>query len=56
MLGMSVIQVPLVIFAQPLMDQYKFGFNILFVFADAFLVAGAVNWIRPNDDSDDYDG
>jgi hypothetical protein len=49
MLGMSVIQVPLVILARPLMDQLKFGFNILFATADVFLVAVAVNWVRPKD-------
>lgn len=49
MLGMSVLQVPLVILARPLMDQLKFAFNILFATVDVFLVAVAVNLIRPKD-------
>jgi hypothetical protein len=53
-LGMSIIQVPLVVLARPVMDQLKFGFYVLFVTVDAFLVAVAVNWIRPRDDQDDY--
>ena len=48
-LELSVLQVPLVIMARPLMDQLKFGFNILFVTLDAFLVALMVNWIRPKE-------
>jgi len=46
MLALSVFQVPLVILARPLMDQLKFGSNILFVTLDAFLVAVVVNWVR----------
>jgi hypothetical protein len=48
-LAMSAIQVPLVILFRPVMDQLKFGFNILFATVDVFLVAVAVNWVRPKE-------
>jgi hypothetical protein len=47
LLALLVLQVPLVIACRPLMDQLKFGFNILFATLDVFLVAIAVNWVRP---------
>ena len=50
MTGMAVLQIPLVILARPLMDQLKFAFNIAFATVDVFLVAIAVNFVRPKDD------
>jgi hypothetical protein len=47
MLALSVFQVPLVILFRPMMDQLKFGFNIVFVTLDAFIVALVINWVRP---------
>lgn len=51
-LGMTALQPPLVILARPLMEQLRFGFNLLFVSIDALLVITVVNWVRPKDDSD----
>ena len=49
MLALSTLQVPLVILARPLMDELKFGFNLLFATIDIFFVAVVVNWVRPQE-------
>lgn len=49
MLGLSILQVPLVILARPLMDQFKFGFNLIVAALDVLLVAVVVNCVRPKD-------
>jgi hypothetical protein len=50
MLALSTLQVPLAILARPLMDELKFGFNLLFATIDIFLVAVVVNWVRPTEE------
>jgi hypothetical protein len=50
MLAFSTLQVPLVILARPLMDELKFGFNLLFATIDIFFVAVVVNWVRPKEE------
>jgi hypothetical protein len=52
MLAMSVLQIPLIILARPLMDQMKFAFNIVFGTADVFVVAAALNFVCPYRSSD----
>ena len=39
MLAFSTLQVPLAILARPLMDELKFGFNLLFATIDIFFVS-----------------
>jgi hypothetical protein len=50
MLALSILQVPLVILSRPLMDVFKFGFNLLFATIDTFFVAVVVNWVRPKEE------
>jgi len=50
MLAFSTLQVPLAILARPLMDELKFGFNLLFATIDIFFVAVVVNWVRPTEE------
>jgi hypothetical protein len=50
MLALSILQVPLVILVRPLMDELKFGFNLLFGTIDIFFVAVVVNWVRPTEE------
>jgi len=45
----SLIQIPLVLVTRPLMDRFKFGFNILFATVDAIAVILVVNWVRPKE-------
>jgi hypothetical protein len=47
MLALSVLQVPLVIAARPLMDQFRFAFNLLFGLTDCLLVVIVVRWVAP---------
>ena len=49
---MSVFQVRLVVLVRPLMDQFKESLNLLFATMDVFLVALAVNWIRPKEETE----
>jgi hypothetical protein len=49
--GLALLQIPLLLWARPWMESLRFGFNLLFVMADAFLVVPMVNWFRPNDAS-----
>jgi len=50
--GLVLLQIPLLLWSRPWMESLKFGFNLLFATADAFLVAIMVNWFRPKDASD----
>ena len=50
--GLALLQIPLLLWARPWMESLGFGFNLLFVTADAVVVALIVNWFRPKDASD----
>jgi hypothetical protein len=50
MLAFSTLQVPLAILARPLMDELKFGFNLLFATIDIFFVAVVINWVPPTEE------
>lgn len=45
--ALSLAQVPLIIFTRPLMEQFRFGFNLVFGVADLFLVVLIINWVSP---------
>ena len=51
-LGLTVLQVPLLMMVGPFMRTAGFGLNLLFVYLDALGVIVAVNVVRPKDDSD----
>lgn len=52
MVGLSLVQVPLVVLARPLMERFRFGFNILFATLDLLFVIVVVNCVRSRVDSD----
>ena len=45
--ALSLAQVPLIILSRPLMEQFRFGFNLVFGVADLFLVVLIINWVSP---------
>lgn len=45
--ALSVAQVPIIILSRPLMEQFRFGFNLVFGVANLFLVVLIISWVSP---------
>ncbi len=46
---LTILQVPLVIAARPLVEQFRFVFLLAFGFGDCVLVAFVLNWMCPSE-------
>jgi hypothetical protein len=47
MVALSIVQIPLIFLGRPLMDEFRFAFNLVFGVADLCWVVVVINWVRP---------